>query len=141
MLRDAAQYIIKLPKAGAQAGQSNDRTMHHARAFVAAFFVLSSPSAMADDKLPNVSDEQMACAGAASQEFETANAAIAERATANGSLSIEDAIAQRRLAETFCKRWATCLVNRITEPGLRENALRSTFAGCLSNEATEHLNE
>jgi hypothetical protein len=98
------------------------------------FFVLSSPSAMADDKLPNVSDEQMACAGAASQESETANAAIAERATANGSLSIEDAIAQRRLAETFCKRWATCLVNRITEPGLRENALRSTFAGCLSKQ-------
>jgi hypothetical protein len=32
--------------------------MHHAIAFVAAFFVLSSHSAMADDKLPNVSDEQ-----------------------------------------------------------------------------------
>jgi len=115
--------------------------MHHAKAFVAAFFVLLSSSAMADDKLPDVSDEQMACAGAASEEFETANAAIAERATANGSLSIEDVIAQRRLAETFCKRWATCLVGRITESGLRENALRSTFAGCLSNEATERFDE
>ena len=115
--------------------------MHHARAFIAAFFVLSWPSAMADDKLPNVSDEQMACAGAPSQDFDTANAAIAERATADGILSIEDAIAQRRLAEDFCKRWATCLVTNITEPGLRENALRSTFAGCLSNEATGHLNE
>jgi hypothetical protein len=49
--------------------------MHHARAFVAAFIVLSSPNAMADDKMPNVSDEQMACAGAASEEFEKANAA------------------------------------------------------------------
>jgi hypothetical protein len=28
--------------------------MHHAITFVAAFFVLSSHSAMADDKLPNV---------------------------------------------------------------------------------------
>jgi hypothetical protein len=115
--------------------------MHHARAFVAAFFVSLSSSAMADDKLPDVSDEQMACAGAASEEFETANAAIAERATANGSLSIEDALAQRRLAEDFCKRWATCLVGKITEPGLRENALRSSFAGCLSNEAAEHFND
>ena len=103
--------------------------MYYARAFVAAFFVLSSP-AMADDKLPNVDNEQAACAGAAAQEFET-----------NGTLSIEDAIAQRRLSEDFCKRWATCLVTNITEPGLRENALRSTFAGCLSNEATGHLNE
>jgi len=114
--------------------------MYYARAFVAAFFVLSSP-VMADDKLPNVDNEQVACAGAAAQEFETANAAIAERATPNGSLSIEDAIAQRRLSEDFCKRWATCLVTNITEPGLRENALRSTFAGCLSNEASEHSNE
>jgi hypothetical protein len=114
--------------------------MYYARAFVAAFFVLSSP-AMADDKLPNVDNEQVACAGAAAQEFETANAAIAEHATANGSLSIEDVIAQRRLAEDFCKRWATCLIANITEPGLRENALRSSFAGCLSNEASEHSNE
>jgi hypothetical protein len=114
--------------------------MYYARAFVAAFFVLSSP-AMADDKLPNVNNEQVACAGAAAQEFETANAVIAERATPNGTLSIEDAIAQRRLSEDFCKRWATCLVTNITEPGLWENALRSTFAGCLSNEATGHLNE
>jgi hypothetical protein len=78
--------------------------MHLANAFVAAFFVLSPPDAMADDKMPNVSDEQMACADAASQEFDAANAAIAERANADGILSIEDAIAQRRLAEDFCKR-------------------------------------
>jgi hypothetical protein len=109
---------------------------------IAVLFAMSSASAMADNQLPNVSDDQVACAGSASQEFETANAAIAERATANGSLSIEDTIAQRRLFRgNFCKRWAACLVSRITEPGLRENALRATFAGCLSNEATEHLNE
>ena len=39
---------------------------------------MSSASAMADNQLPNVSDDQVACAGSASQEFETANAAIAE---------------------------------------------------------------
>ena len=108
---------------------------------IAVLFAMSSLGAMADEKLPNVSDEQMACAGAASEEFETANAAIAERATPSGTLSIEDAIAQRRLSEDFCKRWAACLVTNITEPGLRENALRATFAGCLSNEGSEHLNE
>lgn len=58
--------------------------MHHAIAFVAAFFVLSSPSAMANNQLPNVSDEQMACAGAASQDFDIASAPIAERATPTG---------------------------------------------------------
>jgi hypothetical protein len=62
---------------------------------IAVLFAMSSASAMADNQLPNVSDDQVACAGSASQEFETANAAIAERATANGSLSIEDTIAQR----------------------------------------------
>jgi hypothetical protein len=108
---------------------------------IAVLIAMSSASAMADDKLQTVDNEQVACAGAAAQEFETANAAIAERASPNGALSIEDAIAQRRLSENFCKRWAACLVTNITEPGLRENALRSTFAGCLSNEATEHLNE
>jgi hypothetical protein len=111
--------------------------MHHARAFIAAFFVLSSSSAMADDKLPNVSDEQMACAGAASQEYETANATLAQRAAADGSMSIEDTIAQRRLAEDFCRRWAACLISNITEPGLREIALRASFAGCLSAEAKD----
>ena len=87
------------------------------RCAIAVLFAMSSASAMAGNEAPNVSDDQMACAGAASEEFETANAAIAERATANGSLSIEDTIAQRRLAEDFCKRWATCLVSNITELG------------------------
>jgi hypothetical protein len=109
--------------------------MRNVGAIVAVLFALSSPSAMAATEPPNISDEQMACAGAASQEFETANAAIEERTVADGILPIEDAIARRRLYETFCKRWAACLVTDITEPGLRENALRATFAGCLSNEA------
>jgi hypothetical protein len=111
--------------------------MRQASATVAVLFAMSSASAMAANEAPNVSDEQMACAGAAAQEYETANAAIAERATADGILSVDDAIAQRRLAEDFCKRWATCLVSNITDPGLRENALRATFAGCLSGEAKE----
>ena len=75
--------------------------MRHVRAIVAVLFAMSSVSAMATNDLPNVSDEQMACAGAASQEYETANAAIAERATADGILSVDDAIAQRRWQRTF----------------------------------------
>jgi hypothetical protein len=118
-------------------GALKDRAMRQASATVAVLFAMSSASAMAANEAPNVSDEQMTCAGAAAQEYETANAAIAERATADGILSVDDAIAQRRLAEDFCKRWATCLVSNITDPGLRENALRATFAGCLSGEAKE----
>jgi len=66
---------------------------------IAVLFAMSSASVIADNEAPNVSDEQMACAGASSQEYETANAALAQRATADGSMSIEDTIAQRRLAE------------------------------------------
>jgi hypothetical protein len=102
---------------------------------IAVLFAMSSASATAGNEAPNVSDEQVACAGAASQEYETADAALAQRATVGGNLSVDDAIAQRRLAEDFCRRWATCLVSKITGVGLRENALRATFAGCLSNEA------
>lgn len=47
----------------------------------------------------------MTCAGNAAQEYETANAALAQRATADGIMSVEDTIAQRRLAEDYCKRW------------------------------------
>jgi len=115
--------------------------MRHARAMVAVLFAMSSASAMTATEGPNVDHGQVACAGAASQEYETANAAITERATAEGSMSIEDTIAQRRLTEDFCKRWAACLITSITAPGLRENALRSTFAGCLSSEAEEHFKE
>jgi hypothetical protein len=116
--------------------------MRYARAMVAALLAISSATAAAATDPPNnPTDEQTACAVAAAQDYEKANAAIAERATADGSMSIEDTIPQRRLSEDFCKRWATCLVTRITEPGLGENALRSTFAGCLSSEAEEHYRE
>jgi hypothetical protein len=111
--------------------------MRHAKAIVAVLFAMSSASAMAGNEAPNVSDEQMACAGAASQEYETANAALAQRATADGSMSIEDTITQRRLAEDFCQRWAACLVSNITDSGLREIALRASFAGCLIGEAKD----
>src|SRR5260370_16040594 len=39
-------------------------------------------------KAPNVSDEQMKCAGAAAKEYLTADAAFARRATANGVMSV-----------------------------------------------------
>jgi hypothetical protein len=110
--------------------------MRHATA-IAVLLAVSSANAMAGNEAPNISDEQMTCAGAAAQEYETANAALAQRATADGIMSVEDTIAQRRLAEDYCKRWAACLVSNITDASPRENALRATFAGCLSNEAKE----
>jgi hypothetical protein len=58
--------------------------MRHA---VGVLFAMSSAGVIADNEAPNVNDEQMACAGAASQRYETANAAIDERATANGRRS------------------------------------------------------
>jgi hypothetical protein len=115
--------------------------MRHAKALVAALLAISSATATAaTDPLNNPTDEQTACRGGSAGLGE-ANAAITERATAEGSMSIEDTIAQRRLTEDFCKRWAACLITSITAPGLRENALRSTFAGCLSSEAEEHFKE
>ena len=62
--------------------------MRHAKAIVAVLLAMSSASAMAGNEAPNVSDEQMACAGAASQEYETANAALAQRATADGIMQM-----------------------------------------------------
>ncbi len=53
-------------------------------------------------------------------------------------MSVDDTIAQRRLAEDFCKRRAACLVSNVTDASLWENALRATFAGCLTNEAKEN---
>ena len=111
--------------------------MRHPRAVVAVLLAVSPANVMAANDAPNVSDEQMACAGAAAKDYTTANAERSLGATTNGTMSIEDTIAQRRLAEDFCKRWAACLVNNITDTSLRENALRATFAGFLSNEAKE----
>ena len=104
----------------------------------AMLLAVSPASAMAANEAPNVSDEQMKCAGAAAKEYLTADAAFARRATANGVMSVDDTIAQRRLAEDFCKQWAACLVSSITDASSRETALRATFAGCLTNEAKDN---
>ena len=53
-------------------------------------------------------------------------------------MSVDDTIAQRRLAEDFCKQWAACLVSSITDASSRETALRATFAGRLTNEAKDN---
>ncbi len=111
--------------------------MRHPRAVVAVLLAVSPANVVAANDAPNVSDEQMVCAGAAAKDYATANAAFSRRAAANGIMSIEDRIAQRRMAEDFCKRWAACLVSSVTDASLRENALRATFAGCLTNEAKE----
>jgi hypothetical protein len=53
--------------------------MHHAKALVAAFLAVSSATATAATDPPNnPTDEQTACAVAAAQDYEKANAAIAD---------------------------------------------------------------
>ena len=110
--------------------------MRHAR-LIAVLLAISPANVIAASDAPNVSEQQMTCAGAASKEYTTAKAELDRRASANGIMSVEDTIAQRRLAEDFCKQWAACLVSNITDATLRETALRATFAGCLTNEAKE----
>jgi hypothetical protein len=109
-------------------------TMRHA-IFPALVLALSSSTAMADtDASDNLSDEQKTCAATAARDYEIALAVLAHHSIAGGGMSIEDTIAQRRLSENFCERWAACLVASITEPGIRNIALRATFVGCLSGE-------
>ena len=81
--------------------------MRHAKALVAALLAISSATATAATDAPDTpTDEQTTCAVAAAQDYEKASGAIGEHANADGSMSIEDTIARRRLSEDFCKRWA-----------------------------------
>jgi hypothetical protein len=91
---------------------------------------------MAGDEEPRISDEQMACVGAATKEYLTTNMQFVLKATANGKtlMSVDDAIAKRRLLESYCKQFAACLSSNVRDATLRETVLRGTFAGCLSDE-------
>jgi hypothetical protein len=80
-----------------------------------------------------ISGAQMACAAAATKDYLSANAALVLRATANGLMSVDDTIAQRRLVEGYCKEWAACLVSN-TAANLRETVYRATFSACLDTE-------
>jgi hypothetical protein len=106
---------------------------------IAIFLATIPAGAMAANEAPKFSAEQIACAAAAAKEYLTANAAFILKATANGAaiMSIDDAIAQRRLVEDYCRRHAACLSSNVKDAGLRETILRGTFAGCISDEAKE----
>jgi hypothetical protein len=110
--------------------------MFHVKAIAAAFLALSSTVVMAGDgDKQQIGDAQMACAAAATKDYLTTNSAFVVRATANGLMSVDDRIAQRRLVEGYCKRWAACLVTNVDDAGMRETAYRATFSSCLEFEA------
>ena len=110
--------------------------MRHVRA-IAVLLAMSPASAMAGNEAPKFSDEQMACLATATKEYLTTNAQFVLRTTGKGTtiMSVDDTIAQRRLVEGYCKRWAACLSSNVKDDSLRETVLRGTFAGCLENEA------
>jgi hypothetical protein len=108
--------------------------MRHVRA-IAVFLALPSTCAMAgSDTKGQISHAQMVCAAAATKDYLTTNAALVERATTNGLMSVDDTISQRRLVEGYCKQWAACLVSNM-DASTRESGYRATFSSCLENEA------
>jgi len=76
--------------------------MRYARV-IALLLAMSPASAMAANEVPKISDEQMACAEAVKNEYQTIKAQLVQRATANRRvMSVDDTIAKRRLDEDFC---------------------------------------
>jgi hypothetical protein len=114
--------------------------MFHVKAVAAAILALSLTNliASADDK-GQISDAQMTCAATVTKEYLAANDTLGVRATVNGLMSVDDTIAQRRLVEGFCKRWAACLVGNLDVVGTREMSYRATFLSCLDFEAKRVL--
>jgi hypothetical protein len=110
--------------------------MRYVTAF-AVLLALSSASAMGgNDTKGQFSDSQIACAAAATEDYFTTAAALVRRAMANGLMSVDDTIAQRRLVEGYCKQWAACLVSNMPA-NTREMGYRATFSGCLDADTNE----
>jgi hypothetical protein len=92
---------------------------------------------MAANDVPKVSDEQMACAEAVKNEYQTTKAQLVQKATANRTvMSVDDTIANRRLDEDFCRRWAACLSSNIKDASTREKTAAVTFVTCLDYEVS-----
>ena len=110
--------------------------MRYARA-IALLLAMSPASAMAGNEVPKISDEQMACAEAVKEEYQTTKAQLVQKATANGTItSVDDTIAKRRLDEDFCRRWTDCLTSNVKDAGTRENIAAVTFVACLDYEVS-----
>jgi hypothetical protein len=110
--------------------------MRYARA-IALLLAMSPASAMAGNEVPKVSDEQMACAEAVKKEYRTIKAQLVQNATANRTvMSVDDTIAQRRLDEDFCRRWAACLSSNVKDASSRQNIVAVTFVACLDYEVS-----
>jgi hypothetical protein len=99
--------------------------MYRVRA-IALLVALLPASAMAD-----VSDEQATRAVTATKEYVASKAAL--RANAAERVSADDTIAQRRLAEGYCKQFSACLASRMGA-SMREAWNRANFAVCLSSD-------
>jgi hypothetical protein len=89
--------------------------------------LLTGPS-VAQDKQKN------SCAEAAFREFIAQKVARSENAASPNS--IESEIAERRLEEQFCLRFARCLVGEATSQ-LLNLQLATMFSACLRDEALE----
>jgi hypothetical protein len=110
--------------------------MRYARV-IALLLAMSPASAMAANEVPKISDEQMACAEAVKNEYQTTEAQLVQRATANRTvMSVEDTIAKRRLDEDFCRRWADCLSSNVKDAGTRDSIAAVTFVACLDYEVS-----
>lgn len=91
-------------------------------------FVCFAAPAAADDP---TAAAQTACAVAAVTEFNTANLALLK---SQPVMSIDTQIAQRRLQEGYCLKYAHCLIDvlKIAEADL---ALSAEFSHCLDEGA------
>jgi hypothetical protein len=104
---------------------------------MAALIVISPAGIKAGSEI-KPTDQQLACVSTAAKEYLTTNSEFVQRAMAGNLLmSIDDQVVQRRLVESYCKQYATCLVSNTGDPKMRETALRGMFAGCLDDEAKE----
>lgn len=107
--------------------------MRHVRAIIVLLAILPV-SAIASDAKPQVSEAAKACAGSAFEDYIKANAALLLNAKADPMLSVEDTIAQRRLVEGYCKKWASCIADDMPASA-RELVYRSQFSKCVDLEA------
>jgi hypothetical protein len=79
----------------------------------------------------------MKCQRLATNKWQATKAQLVQKATANGTvMSVDDAIAKRRLDEDFCTRWAACLSSNVKDASTRENIAAVTFVACLDYEVS-----
>jgi hypothetical protein len=90
-------------------------------------------SAPAEPK--SLKDAQDACAMAATKDYLNANLALLNQTPL---MSIDGAIAQRRLEEQYCLRFAQCLMDGSPLNQIAVLQYQATFSSCLRDETLEH---